>query len=125
MKWTGMLLLLWPLLAGAEIYRWVDDNGRVRFSDQPPSQQTAKKVEVNDTNFYRPRVPDALPALPKRSSKKRRHISAKPQWNDGQCRTAKLRARRMSLNKTDGNLQQSRERRERLRQLRERIRARC
>ncbi|GGY32688.1 hypothetical protein GCM10011297_02020 [Bacterioplanes sanyensis] len=125
MKWTGMLLMLWPLLAGAEIYRWVDDNGRVRFSDQPPSQQTAKKVEVNDTNFYQPRVPESLPALKKRPSKKRRSSPAKPQWDDGQCRTAKLRARRMSLNKTDGNLQQSRERRERLRQLRERIRARC
>ena len=35
MRFLGPLLLL-PLLAQAQMYRWVDDNGKVHFSDRPP-----------------------------------------------------------------------------------------
>lgn len=40
---TGLLALCASLPAAAEIYRWVDDNGRVHFTDQPPPN--VKKVQ--------------------------------------------------------------------------------
>ena len=40
-----IVLLVWPCLASAEIYRWVDEQGRVHFSDSA-SQQDAEQVEV-------------------------------------------------------------------------------
>lgn len=48
-------LLLSP--AVAEMYKWVDKNGVVHFSDTPPA--TEKKVEVLETTQYKP--PSAKP----------------------------------------------------------------
>jgi len=37
------LILLLPLLAHAEIVKWVDDKGEVHYSDQPPATAKAPK----------------------------------------------------------------------------------
>ena len=41
MRAIGSLLLLWLLLASTapagQVYRWVDDDGTVHFSDDPPA----------------------------------------------------------------------------------------
>jgi glutaredoxin len=42
-RFLGFLLLL-PLLVQAQVYRWVDDNGKVHYSDQAPSSG-AKNVQ--------------------------------------------------------------------------------
>ena len=41
---TLLLLLTLPLTASAQLYRWVDANGRVTYSDQPPPPN-AKDVQ--------------------------------------------------------------------------------
>ena len=49
---TALILLLTSALAWAEIYKWVDENGNVRFSDKPPPGQapnTAQPVELSDS----------------------------------------------------------------------------
>lgn len=53
------LLLLFGLLssvltdASAGIYRWVDAEGRVQFSDRPPPKAAAEEVELSHINTYR------------------------------------------------------------------------
>jgi len=42
--WLGMLGLLLAGAAEAQLYRWVDETGRVHYTDQPPPTN-AKKVE--------------------------------------------------------------------------------
>ena len=37
-------LLAAPLLAHAELYKWVDSNGKVQYSDQPPAGTNAKTI---------------------------------------------------------------------------------
>lgn len=61
-KRTPILLLALPLLAGAmaagaqSLYKWVDDQGRITYSDQPPpnanvkSQDQMKVVQPVNTN---------------------------------------------------------------------------
>lgn len=45
------LLLLCSLLAHAEIYKWVDDNGRVHYSDsKPASESGVQSVEIREIN---------------------------------------------------------------------------
>jgi len=46
-------LCLFPLLfvfsivfAGSEVYKWVDEDGNVHFSDQPPENQQITEVEI-------------------------------------------------------------------------------
>lgn len=41
-------LLMLPLAAHAEIYKWTDAQGRVHFGDKPKNGQKAQEVEVKD-----------------------------------------------------------------------------
>jgi hypothetical protein len=43
-----LLLLILPLMASAELYRWTDEEGRVHFGDRAPgdSSSAAERVEV-------------------------------------------------------------------------------
>ena len=43
-------LLLMSLLANAELYKWVDENGRTHFSDTRPEQQSVEQIEVKEIN---------------------------------------------------------------------------
>lgn len=50
---TFLLSLLLTFSASAEIYRWVDDNGKIQFSDRPMKGKTASTVKVDATkNSY-------------------------------------------------------------------------
>lgn len=44
-------LLLLPAFTGAEIYRWVDENGKIHLSDSPPKQADVEQVDV-EVNTY-------------------------------------------------------------------------
>ncbi|MDE1465215.1 DUF4124 domain-containing protein [Spartinivicinus poritis] len=39
-------------IASAEIYRWVDQNGKVHFSDKKPQHKQVNTVNINQTNTY-------------------------------------------------------------------------
>ena len=44
------LLILLPQLAAAQIFRSVDEQGNVTFSDTPPSSGPSEQIEVRQTN---------------------------------------------------------------------------
>ena len=60
-------LLLTCLVCQAEIYKWVDENGRTHYSDSKPETETAETVDVkvntytnvtiDDSVFYREEAP--------------------------------------------------------------------
>lgn len=37
-----------PDIAAAEVYRWVDADGRVQFGDRPPAEVQAEPIDVGD-----------------------------------------------------------------------------
>ena len=45
-----------PASAGGGIYKWVDDNGNVHFSDKPPSGGKASEVEVRINSYTSPQI---------------------------------------------------------------------
>jgi uncharacterized protein DUF4124 len=48
MRWFGILLLLVPMLATAQVYRWVDEKGRVHYSNwTPPAGVKATTVDID------------------------------------------------------------------------------
>jgi hypothetical protein len=55
---TLLLLLCFPLMAHAEIYKWVDENGRIQYGERPPPN--AKPV---------PMRPESMPGAPKPPAK--------------------------------------------------------
>jgi hypothetical protein len=68
-----LALVLSSLIAGAEVYKWVDANGKVQFSDQPPPGSNAQAVKVKPSSggFV---APQAAPAA--------KDAKAKPGAND-------------------------------------------
>ncbi|MEM9530689.1 MAG: DUF4124 domain-containing protein [Pseudomonadota bacterium] len=44
---AGLLLASLPLTAAETLYRWVDADGNVYFSDRPPETQEAEQIEVD------------------------------------------------------------------------------
>ena len=56
-------------ISGAEMYRWVDENGVITFKDTPPPvSKKKKKVKVYQDSDFAP-APPPQPAPAKRSSK--------------------------------------------------------
>lgn len=49
--WLCAIYLLLPIVAQADIFRWVDAEGNVQFGDRPPPSSAAKRVEV-EINSY-------------------------------------------------------------------------
>ncbi|MDM8545654.1 DUF4124 domain-containing protein [Candidatus Venteria ishoeyi] len=43
-----LLLSVTNTLLASELYQWVDENGVINFTQKPPTQGTAKKIEVQD-----------------------------------------------------------------------------
>lgn len=41
-----VLVSLCPPNAGAEVYKWVDDNGRVHYGDSPPPEQRVQSIKT-------------------------------------------------------------------------------
>lgn len=40
-------LLCLPMIAGAKVYKWVDKDGNVHFTETPPPEETVKAEEVD------------------------------------------------------------------------------
>ncbi|HEY9103701.1 DUF4124 domain-containing protein [Chitinimonas sp.] len=47
-------VLLAPALVGAQVYKWVDANGKVQFSDQPPPNSKAQALKLPSNNVSAP-----------------------------------------------------------------------
>jgi len=45
-----ILLLAIPLMVSAQVYKSVDENGNTVYSDRPPADGTAEKVQLGTTN---------------------------------------------------------------------------
>lgn len=43
----SLCILLFTGLCNAEIYKWVDENGRIHFTDEPPEDQKTEQIKVN------------------------------------------------------------------------------
>jgi glutaredoxin len=52
----ALLVLLLAGSAGAQVYRWTDENGRVMYGNQPPANAQAKVVQERIQSYSAPQV---------------------------------------------------------------------
>jgi len=45
---TLLLFLMLPLVAQAGVYKWIDDNGKVHYGDNPVASQPNVEVKIDD-----------------------------------------------------------------------------
>jgi len=55
-----LLIFAFPQQISAEIYTWVDDAGRVHFTDTPPEKVNTKPVEISPLNTYNAPSADSI-----------------------------------------------------------------
>ncbi|QEL54426.1 DUF4124 domain-containing protein [Chromobacterium paludis] len=103
--WTFLLVLLLPAVASAEVYTWTDASGKKVYSDQPPPNVNARRLNVKAT-------PAPLPAsAPPQEKKAEKRQEAKTAASDSaamaeanakikaqNCKTAKERLSSLQLN---------------------------
>ncbi|WP_179957657.1 DUF4124 domain-containing protein [Exilibacterium tricleocarpae] len=98
----GLLVLVaLPLWAPAEVYRWVDENGKVHFSDRKPQGKAAaediseavSKTNIDDSTQQNQKLGDVFPketaaekALRQRQTQERQ---TRRQQHDKDCKRAR------------------------------------
>lgn len=55
--WLLLILLLTALVANAEVYKWVDEQGNVHYGDVPPGGTPAEPLQLPGLSTYRDRTP--------------------------------------------------------------------
>ncbi|HEX7812619.1 MAG TPA: glutaredoxin family protein [Burkholderiales bacterium] len=50
------ILVLVPLAPFADMYKWVDDNGKVHYTDNPPPGKKAKKLDLKVNSISGPAI---------------------------------------------------------------------
>lgn len=69
MRWLIALILFCPVLCTAEIYRWVDENGVVNYSDTAhPGAEQIEIGEIQTTRFATPTAPPEQASKPSSES---------------------------------------------------------
>lgn len=56
MRQVVSLLILFSASVNAEIFRWVDEDGRIHFGDQPPAGAETDKIEVRINTYESPNI---------------------------------------------------------------------
>ncbi len=104
LRLIACLLLLAPILAGPtalaqNLYKWVDDNGRVTYSDQPPvgkvkSQEVVRIIGPSNSNAAR-QINDQDAQFKKRQddAAKKQAETTKKEQNESSRQDACTRAR--------------------------------
>lgn len=100
--------------AYAEVYRWVDDRGRVQFSDQAPESKKAEVVELAEISTYQgvtvSEVEEGIesgPVRQKKSIRRKRVVIYSAQWC-GMCRKAKNYFKRKKIPFKEYDIEKSR-----------------
>ena len=82
-----LALLIVPLLASSEVYKWTDAQGRIHYSDSAPAEVKAKQVKIKISSIQGPAVVSTLGVAPAAKAKDKVRIYTTP-WC-GYCKKAK------------------------------------
>ncbi len=83
-----VLLLATPIVAGAEIYKWTDAQGRVHFSDKPVTKNG--KTEIVEVKDYKPGTDENVRQIYERNDRLRHATTEKtPKQQQAPALTAK------------------------------------
>ncbi len=91
-------LLICCISAFAEVYKWVDKNGRIHYSDSPPpAEQKAQTLDTGELNTVNTEVADIGPKV----------VIYTTSWC-GPCKTAKAWFKKQGIAFTEYDIEKSR-----------------
>jgi|SRR5215468_9711498 len=63
-RYAGLALLLLAIPGWADTYKWIDENGKVHYSDQPPPASVQKSETIKQPKAVHAPVPVPVPGAP-------------------------------------------------------------
>jgi hypothetical protein len=98
MKFFVIAIFLWPILAWAQIYKWVDDKGRIQYGERPPLGVTASPLRQEATPG--PAKPPAQEDLKQKEQDFKRRQIEEAEARDKAFADAEVRRRDCALART-------------------------
>ncbi len=97
-----LLLFVHADPALAEVYKWVDDSGKVHFSDAPFDSKSAEKVDIEINSYEHPSNEDTSSDLDKK------HVTMYATSWCGYCKKARNYFKANDINYTEYDIEKSR-----------------
>jgi glutaredoxin len=88
LRFLLLAVLIAPLPAGSEVYKWTDAQGRVHYSDSAPPEAKAQQVKIRINSIQGPAVVSTIHNAPAARAKDKVRIYTAP-WC-GYCKKAKV-----------------------------------
>ncbi len=114
-----LLLILCFLLsatASAEIYKWLDEQGRVQFGDRPPPEKKQAPIELEINTYSAPKIVYTPPEPRKKQGKTPKIVMYSAQWC-GVCKQARAYFKKNRIRYKEYDIDKSEEGRTRYRKL--------
>ena len=115
MRFLSLILcLLLPAAGLAEIYKWLDEQGKVQFGDRPPLEKKKDPIELRINTYSAPRIVYTAPEPRKKQVRKPKVVMYSAEWC-GVCKRAtsyfkkkKIRYKEYDIDKSEEGLAQYR-----------------
>jgi glutaredoxin-like YruB-family protein len=116
-----LLLFIFSLPAGAQVYKWQDEKGVTHFSDSPPQGKGALKMKVRESEGTSEKAVDLRQPTNRQSQGTRSNQDIKvvmymTTWC-GYCNKAREYLRSLGVNVTEYDIEKNAEKREEMRKL--------
>jgi glutaredoxin len=105
---SGIFSLGWTPDASAQIYKWTDETGNVRFSDSPPAGVKVQKVEGVSLGTKTEAVPAGPGSISKKEGQKVKVTLYMTDWC-GYCRKARELLQTLDVDLVEYNVEKNRE----------------
>lgn len=94
--WVTIFCLLLSATTAGEIYKWLDDQGRVQFGDRPPLEKKTDPIELHINTYSAPEIVYTPSEPRKKQTRKPRVTMYGAEWC-GVCKQAKAYFRKNKI----------------------------
>ena len=105
----SLLIALLTALTGTahgQLYKWVDENGKVHYGDSPPDDADLRRINGNVSSFAGVSVEPFVPGSPAASARQRRVVLYSTSWC-GYCKQAAAHFRRQGIPFSERDIEKS------------------
>ena len=111
-----MFCILLSATASAEIYKWLDEQGRVQFGDRPPPEKKQQPIELKINTYSAPEIVYTPPEPRKKKGKTPKIVMYSAEWC-GVCKQARAYFRKNRIRYKEYDIDKSEEGRTQYRKL--------
>lgn len=106
MRWIILLLTFTQLAYAGEIYRWVDEQGKVQFGDRPPGHVEKQSLKLRINTYSHPEIVQSKSTHRPKTLANKRVIMYGASWC-GVCKQARTYFKQHGIRYTEYDVEKS------------------